>query len=174
MTNGRHQCAQPEIHSGSARGSRAGSHTDRAIFARCAAPGRQIGLVAGHGMACCARATAHLRPPRDEPNVSEPHWPTPSRPRGALRGHAERQWLFGRVAPAISTAYHAIRDPLKYGKLGRSPKQGFWGAGFVHRWICKAGFVQLDVQMLYSIKYCVQSGICSNLASARSERSPGN
>jgi hypothetical protein len=27
------------------------------------------------------------------------------------------------------------------------------------RWICKAGFVQLDVQMLYSIKYCVQVGI---------------
>ena len=35
-----------------------------------------------------------------------------------------------------------------------------------------------DVQMLYSIKYCVQSGICYNLAnfgvSARSGRSPGN
>ena len=29
----------------------------------------------------------------------------------------------------------------------------------LYRWICTAGFVQLDVQMLYSIKYCVQAGI---------------
>ena len=29
----------------------------------------------------------------------------------------------------------------------------------LYRWICRAGFVQLDVQMLYSIKYCVQAGI---------------
>ena len=27
--------------------------------------------------------------------------------------------------------YHVVRDPLKYGKLGRFPKQqGFWEAGF--------------------------------------------
>ena len=40
-----------------------------------------------------------------------------------------------------------------------APQNRGFGELDLYRWICKAGFVQLDVQMLYSIKYCVQAGI---------------
>ena len=40
-----------------------------------------------------------------------------------------------------------------------APQNRGFGELDLYRWICTAGFVQLDVQMLYSIKYCVQAGI---------------
>ncbi len=40
-----------------------------------------------------------------------------------------------------------------------APQNRGFGERDLYRWICTAGFVQLDVQMLYSIKYCVQAGI---------------
>ena len=40
-----------------------------------------------------------------------------------------------------------------------APQNRGFGERDLYRWICTAGFVQLDVHMLYSIKYCVQAGI---------------
>ena len=66
-----------------------------------------------------------------------------------------RGLVLGLAQRAVTT-----RSEIRWNMVNwASPQNRGFGEMDLYRWICTAGFVQLDVQMLYSIKYCVQAGI---------------